>query len=116
MSIVISLSQDTNNNATHIAKINNRIYKLDLLDKFIVSSTFNVPNLFLFDVDYNSRRIFLMEKGMMGTIVQVMGTTMQEIQSIKLQGSKLEKWTDLECSYIIWAYLEDITMINILAH
>ena len=69
-SIVISILQDPKDDATHIAMTNNRATKLDLRGKFNASPIFNVPDLFSFDVDDNSRTIFPMNEGMMGTIVQ----------------------------------------------
>ena len=53
-SIVVSILQEPKDYATHIDKINDGASKLDLLDKFNVTTTFNVPNLFPFDVGDNS--------------------------------------------------------------
>ena len=52
---IVSFLQETKDFATYIAKSNHEASKLDLLSKFNVNATFNIPYLFLFDVGDNSR-------------------------------------------------------------
>ena len=62
-STIISLLQEPKDFATHIVKSNDGASKLDVLGKFNVSATFNVPDLFLFDIGDDSRTNFSEEEG-----------------------------------------------------
>ena len=63
LSSSVSLLQEPKDYATHIGKSNDAISKLDLLGKFNVIATFNVPDPFPFDIGDDSRTNLFKEGG-----------------------------------------------------
>ena len=65
-----------------LERINDNTYKIDLLGKYNISVTFNVSDLSPFDMDANSRTIFLRKGGMIHAL--------KDKLDILAQGGKME--------------------------